>query len=106
MPVKGWHADHLEPIKRYKSLRSTDTGYESFNTCEKPHLDLIDNMVPACRKCNLFKGVFSVDEFREELSCQVSRAREYSVNFRNAERFGLIETNNNPVVFWFERKEI
>jgi len=106
LPVKGWHADHLEPIRRYDDLKITEKGVEHFKNCEKPHLDTIESMVPACKKCNLFKGVFSVEEFRNEISYQVRRARDYSVNFRNAERFGLIEITNKPVVFWFERKEI
>ena len=100
--VKGWHADHIEPIRRYKDIEITDDGVRHFTTCENPHLDTIDNMVPACRKCNLFKGVFSIEGFRKELSYQIERARDYSVNFRNAERFGLITVTNKPVVFWFE----
>ena len=51
----GLTADHVEPIKRYKDFKITDKGVEHFNTCEKPHLDTIDNMVPACKKCNLFE---------------------------------------------------
>lgn len=99
---KGWHVDHLEPIRRYKSIRATETGSEFFDTCERPHLDTIENMVPACAKCNLFKGGFSLEGFREEISFQVDRSREYSVNFRTAERFGLIEIISKPVQFWFE----
>ncbi|EPC3581060.1 HNH endonuclease, partial [Citrobacter braakii] len=29
--------------------------------------------------------------------------RSYSVNFRTAERFGLVEVVEKPVVFWFEK---
>jgi hypothetical protein len=39
---------------------------------------------------------------RKEISQQVERARTYSVNFRTAERFGLVEIVDKPVVFWFE----
>jgi len=105
LPEKGWHADHLEPIRRYEDFSITDKGIRHFKTCENPHLDTIDNMVPACKKCNLFKGVFSIEEFRNEISAQVDRARDYSVNFRTAERFGLIEIINKPVVFWFENND-
>lgn len=105
LPEKGWHADHVEPIRRYKDVKITDKGVEHFNTCDNPHLDTVENMVPACRKCNLFKGVFSVEQFRAEISYQVERARDYSVNFRTAERFGLVEVINKPVIFWFETKQ-
>nr|WP_233341334.1 DNA Repair ATPase [Escherichia coli] len=39
---------------------------------------------------------------RKEISRRVERAVAYSVNFRTAERFGLIEVTEKPVVFWFE----
>lgn len=102
LPEKGWHADHVEPIRRFKDMRITDEGVEHFDNCDKPHLDTLENMVPACKKCNLFKGVFSVEELRMEISFQVERARNYSVNFRTAERFGLIEIVSKPIQFWFE----
>lgn len=87
---KGWHADHIEPIRRNK------------DSCDNPHLDTIDNIVPSCRPCNLFKSVLSIEGFRHEISHQTARARHYNVNFRTAERFGLIEVVDKPVMFWFE----
>tara|TARA_R100001244_G_C5089736_1_gene116110 strand:+ start:147 stop:542 length:396 start_codon:yes stop_codon:yes gene_type:complete len=102
LPEKGWHVDHLEPIRRFKDFRVTEKGVENFNNMENPELDTVENMVPSCRKCNLFKGVFTLEGFRKEISYQVERAASYSVNFRTAERFGLIEIIDKPVVFWFE----
>ncbi len=67
-----------------------------------PELHAIENLFPACAPCNLFKGALSVEGMRKEISRQVERARAYSVNFRTAERFGLIEVTEKPVVFWFE----
>ncbi|EBA1981653.1 HNH endonuclease, partial [Salmonella enterica] len=43
--------------------------------------------------------------FRKQVSLQVERGRRSSVNFRTAERFGLISVVNKPVVFWFEQYE-
>jgi hypothetical protein len=88
-----WHADHVEPIYR---------GYDTPTGMMNPHNERFDNYFPACKPCNLFKSVFSVEQFRNEISEQVDRARKYSVNFRTAERFGLIIENKKPVVFWFE----
>lgn len=86
----GWHIDHCEAVYRFSGVQS------------KPQNHTIKNMVPACAPCNLFKSVFSVEEFRWELHKQVSRARERSVNFRNAERFNQIVVTEKPIVFWFE----
>jgi hypothetical protein len=92
LPLKGWHVDHFKPVYRQ--------GGELW----KPENDVIENMVPACAPCNLFKSVFSVDEFRIEIAMQVLRARKTSVNFRTAERFGMIKEDIKPVVFWYEQQ--
>jgi hypothetical protein len=94
LPNKGWHADHFEPVYR--------RGGELW----KLENDVIDNIVPACAPCNLFKSVFSVEEFRREIELQTARARKTSVNFRVAERFGMIELTNEPVIFWYEHREL
>jgi len=64
--------------------------------------DDFDNLMPACQPCNLRKMASSVEGFRREMAEQVARARKSSVNFRFAERFGLIAVNEKPVVFYFE----
>lgn len=60
------------------------------------------NLICACRQCNNLKNTFSVETFRTEVSRQVERARRDSVNFRTAERFGLIHVTDREVVFYFE----
>ena len=107
--VKGWHADHVEPIIRDFDIVKDDSGsqftHKTVNNGKslKPHLDNLDNLVPSCAPCNLFKSTFSIEGFRREISLQVERARKSSVNFRTAERFGQISIKTNPVVFWFEK---
>ena len=65
--------------------------------------DDFENLNPSCRPCNNFKAVWSLEQFRHELSKQVERCRQYSVNFRNAERFGLVTVISSQIVFYFER---
>lgn len=91
---KKWHVDHVKAVYRNR-------GYDG--GMWKPEHDCEDNKFPACVPCNLFKSVFSIEEFRNEISLQAERARKHSVNFRTAERFGLIEIKQKPVVFWFEQ---
>lgn len=108
LPEKGWHADHVEPVRRDFEYVLAPVGsgvtHVARNTGKVLHPDLhtIENLFPACAPCNLFKGAFSVEGMRKEISQQVDRARTYSVNFRTAERFGLVEIVDKPVVFWFE----
>lgn len=87
---KKWHIDHIKPLRR-------DIDGDLY-----AERDYFDNLVPACAPCNLLKSVYSVEDFRSEIEKQGERARKSSVNFRTAERFGLLEVINIPVVFWFE----
>ena len=98
---KGWHEDHLDPVLRM-SVYSGNGKFEPTGEMQKPSNDCEDNKVPSCAPCNLFKSTLSVEEFRVELQKQIERARRSSVNFRTAERFGLISVEEKPVVFWFE----
>lgn len=92
LPERGWRVDHKDPVYRQDG--------EMWN----PQNDVIENMVPACAPCNIFKSVFTVEEFRHEIEKQTERALKSSVNFRTALRFGMIEETNEPAVFWFEHK--
>jgi len=107
LPEKGWHADHVEPIFRGVSQHyyvNDEKKIVSVNVDERrERLDVMDNMVPACKPCNLFKSVWSVEQFREQISLQARRAMNYSVNARTAERFGQIALTPSPIIFWFER---
>lgn len=82
--LKGMSIDHIHP----RSCGGTND---------------ISNLNPACRQCNNFKAVWSLEEFRQNLQQQVERARKYSVNFRNAERFGMVKVVGTEIVFHFER---
>lgn len=107
LPERGWHADHVEAVGRAYEWKKDDVlGYKIVKTGKQynPQNDNIDNIVPACAPCNLFKFTFGIEAFRREIAAQVERARRSSVNFRTAERFGLIKPTDIPVVFWFERQ--
>jgi hypothetical protein len=118
LPEKGWHADHLKPVIRTFPVSKTTIKTQFGEVPEhikkllddkgmaNPQNDTIENIVPACAPCNLFKSVFSVEEFRTEIQQQVHRARKTSVNFRTAERFGMIQINIEPIKFWFETEDL
>jgi len=106
LPEKGWHADHVEPVRRdFDVVRAPGKGYSVARSNGKvlhPELHAIENLFPACAPCNLFKATWTIEDMRNEISKQAERARAYSVNFRTAERFGLVEVVQKPVIFWFE----
>ena len=64
----------------------------------------LENLMPSCPSCNNFKGIFSLEEFRNQLVLQVERARKYSLNFRMCERYGHITVHALPEIkFYFEQ---
>lgn len=110
LPEKGWHADHVEaalrkwkfgPPRQDGTRRTIATGEHW-----RPENDVMENLFPACAPCNLFKATFSLEVFREQIAEQAERARQYSVNFRTAERFGQVRVTTSPIVFWFEKYEV
>jgi 5-methylcytosine-specific restriction endonuclease McrA len=91
--LKQMHVDHLKPI--WRGNPTVNPKYRGADT--------IDNMMPACRACNLWKSVHPLEQFRAEMTAQVERLRLRSANYRMAERYGLVEATGKPVIFWFER---
>ena len=108
LPEKGWHADHVEPVLRKSEvcMKAAEKGIfrlKATGELYNPDAETQENLFPACAPCNLLKTCYPLETFREQVSLQVERARNSSVNFRTAERFGLIAVVERPVVFWFEK---
>lgn len=87
---KDMQVDHIIP----KLLFNSRIGYD---------LNDILNLNPACKVCNNWKSIYSVEEFRIQMQNQVNAARRYSRNFRMAEKFGLVPQINTEVLFYFEK---
>ncbi|EBT4809678.1 HNH endonuclease [Salmonella enterica] len=110
LPKKGWHADHVQAVlrKSERCMKAAEKGIFRLKTTGevfRPEADCPENIFPSCAPCNLLKTTYSLEMFRKQVSLQVERGRRSSVNFRTAERFGLISVVNKPVVFWFEQYE-
>ncbi|HAB1305677.1 TPA_asm: HNH endonuclease [Salmonella enterica subsp. enterica serovar Enteritidis] len=110
LPEKGWHADHVQAVlrKSERCMKAAEKGIFRLKTTGevfRPEADCPENIFPSCAPCNLLKTAYSLEMFRKQVSLQVERGRRSSVNFRTAERFGLISVVNKPVVFWFEQYE-
>lgn len=65
--------------------------------------DTLDNMLPACRSCNHYKGTSTLENFRKHVENMPSVLMRDSVTYKNAVRFGLVEPKPHPVTFYFER---
>jgi len=108
LPEKVWHADHVQAVlrKSEQCMKAATKGIfklKATGEVFRPEAECKENIFPACAPCNLLKTSYSLEMFRKQVSLQVERGRRSSVNFRTAERFGLIEAVEKPVVFWFEQ---
>ncbi|MOA44368.1 hypothetical protein D3C78_1666370 [compost metagenome] len=94
LPLKGWHADHVEPIIR--------NWWE--NTSLHHDRDVEENKVPCCASCNIQKGSLSVEGFRRKIAQYVNSLNSYSNQYKMAIKFGLVQESGIDVKFWFERR--
>lgn len=96
LTLKTMQVDHIRP-QAYFATRPW--------TGSKPDYNVHDpqNLMAACRRCNKWKSVLSVDQFRHEIIMQVERLNRDSANYRLAKDFGLIDETSRGVYFYFER---
>jgi len=95
----SFHADHFEPVLRGYAPSSEE------NPAGVLHLgrDVVENMMPACRPCNLDKASYTLEQWRAKLARSIESLLRYSSTYRHALRFGLVAATDMPVTFHFER---
>lgn len=86
IPFRGFQVDHIKPLY----LGGTDT---------------MDNMLPACRKCNYNKDTFDPEGYRNFLQGLYDRMYRNHSYFQALDRFGIIERKKDKVVFYFEEEK-
>ena len=101
-PLAGkFHVDHVEPVKREHTWK--DGQFKPTGKLERPELDHIDNMLPACPSCNIAKSAMPLEHFRDLVADKLNQL-ELHANYRIAKRYGLLkETPPEKVVFYFEK---
>lgn len=99
------HADHLEPVVRL----NTDPWGRRLPAAEckllKPERNVVSNMMPACKGCNLHKGGYSLEGWRDIIQRSAEIIRKQTSTFRAGERMGVIMVSAAPVVFYFEKDQ-
>lgn len=63
----------------------------------------IDNLMPSCRSCNLYKSAMRLEVFRRELWLLVERLNKRVVIYKISKRYGTIQETNKPIQFYFEQ---
>ena len=98
-----WHADHVEAVER--EGRFVRGKWVKSGNLLRPENDNVDNLFPACVKCNILKGPGTPETLRSALTYMahsIPRIKTYS-HVHHLMRFGKLEIDTTPVVFWFER---
>ena len=99
---KGWHADHIKPIRRKFKYDRSKQKLVHTGECRHPKRECADNYFPACASCNINKHSMSIEDFRKLVSGFITSLNRDSVQYRVAKRYGLLEEIEKPVVFYFE----
>lgn len=94
---KGWHVDHIEPAFHNWSDEDVKRHLK-----QERGLNIIENYNAACPRCNRWKGTWSIEQFRNEISLQLERLERDSAPFRMARDYGLIKTSEIEVKFYYE----
>lgn len=101
-----WHADHIEPVKRYTKWIASDMFtqeriYENFQ--KHPERNTLENFNPSCPSCNIVKSSMSLDSFRKIIRGFITSLNRDSTQYKFAKRYGLLEEKEIEVRFWFEK---
>lgn len=103
LEYKDMQVDHVEPV--YKHDYEKHRSYSKSKTLTDEELNSIDNYMPACRACNFYKGTYSLETFRKNLSTMLYENLRKNFNYKLLCKYGLIREEIKPVEFYFERME-
>lgn len=99
-----WHADHLEAVIR-ETRYEKGRGFVPTGSLLRPHLDALENLMPACIPCNIDKGPEALESWRAGLERSLEVLHHNHPTYRHAKRFGLVTEVGGEVTFYFERAE-
>lgn len=122
---KGWHVDHCAPVHRVSKIVggnyvTKDTGVEPTehdiengnykkvplkrvpDGMLNPKNHCIENMMPSCASCNLYKHSADLETFRMMLQRTIQSLNRDRPQYRFAKKYGLVQETGIEVTFYFE----
>lgn len=70
---------------------------------EDGSINNIENLMPACRACNYYKGVGDIERFRDRIKNELDHTCRGTFQARLAIQFGIIEYHQWDGKFYFEK---
>lgn len=102
--MKDMQVDHIIPIAK--------SSYGIKNEVEKVRkmfddgsINAIDNLMPACRSCNFYKGISDIEGFRRSIKQTLEHTCRQSFQVRLAMQYGIITHTPWNEEFYFEQIE-
>ena len=89
LDMKSMQVDHVDAV-----YRAEYEGREIDNS--------IDNLMPACRQCNFYKGTSTIDEFRRKI-LHLERTILAGFSVRLAQKYGIVQVKEWDMKFYFEK---
>jgi 5-methylcytosine-specific restriction endonuclease McrA len=100
MQVDHLFPQHMKHLIDCPNMHKEDMGEWQINV---DHIDHIDNLMPACRRCNFYKGGEALHYYRKKMQTIQDRLRKvYIVNV--AEDFGIVKIQPWDGKFYFEKE--
>ncbi len=96
LEYKDMQVDHIDSAYVH-------CDYKKENTLDE--INDIDNLMPSCKQCNLYKSTFDLETFRDRLTSVMLKNLQKTFQYRLALKYGLIEENIKPIEFYFVKQE-
>jgi len=88
--LKDMQVDHIIPIA-HSIYGTREKAEEVRRMFENGGINDTDNLMPACRQCNFYKGAMDVEHFRQRLLSELDRTCRSSFQVRLAMQYGMLE---------------
>ena len=94
--LKQMQVDHIIPLFR------NDSEDQVKKWGRTKGAETMDNLNPACARCNRWKSTYTLEQFREEIQKQTERLALRNSGYRMAKDFGLIKEDQTDIKFYYE----
>lgn len=102
---KDMQVDHIIPIA-HSCYGPRDKAEKVRKMFEDGSINAIDNLMPACRACNFYKGINDIEGFRNRIKSELDHTCRASFQVRLAMQYGILEYKPWDGKFYFERLKV
>ncbi len=105
--LKVWHkygeqCAYCGRLLTYKQMRVDHLKPRLGGDVKKEIVECFENYMPSCRRCNHYKGGYSLEEFRHQMKILHTRLKEI-FKCKVALDYGIINIRQFDGSFYFER---